>query len=152
MQSVNMPSPQPMMRMTPGLAGHAQPMAPPPPSTYRAKKQEQEEARRADVKDKVATLDPRQVSKLHPELLKLAPTATVNVEVWLNVATAETIGMESSSSHRDRDVRRRRLLAFLDRPEPAWKLEHHPELKRGAAAWVSKMRREEEKARSKRKR
>jgi hypothetical protein len=41
----------------------------------------------------------------------------------------------------------RRLLAFLDRREPAWKSKDHPELKKGAAAWVSKMRREEERAR-----
>jgi hypothetical protein len=45
------------------------------------------------------------------------------------------------------EVRRRRLLAFLDRREPAWKSKDHPELKKGAAAWVSKMRREEEQAR-----
>ena len=45
------------------------------------------------------------------------------------------------------EVRRRRLLAFLDRREPAWKSKDHPELKKGAAAWVSKMRKEEERAR-----
>jgi hypothetical protein len=45
------------------------------------------------------------------------------------------------------EVRRRRLIAFLDRREPAWKSKDHPELKGGAAAWVSKMRREEERAR-----
>ena len=45
------------------------------------------------------------------------------------------------------EVRRRRLLAFLDRREPAWQAKDHPELKKGAAAWVSKMRREEERAR-----
>ena len=87
MQSTNMAAPRPMMRMSPGFAGSAQPIAPPPP--FPTKKQE--EARRADVKDKVAELEPRQVSKLHPELLKLAPGATLTVEVWLNAATAETI-------------------------------------------------------------
>ena len=45
------------------------------------------------------------------------------------------------------EVRRRKLLALLDRKEPAWKAKDHPELKRGAAAWVSKMRRSEQKLR-----
>ena len=42
------------------------------------------------------------------------------------------------------EVRRRKLLAVLDRKAPAWKAKDHPELKRGAAAWVSKMRRSEQ--------
>ena len=42
------------------------------------------------------------------------------------------------------EVRRRKLLAVLDRKDPAWKAKDHPELKRGAAAWVSKMRRSEQ--------
>jgi hypothetical protein len=46
------------------------------------------------------------------------------------------------------EVRRRKLLAVLDRKDPAWKPEDHPELKRGAAAWVSKMRRSEQKLRN----
>ncbi len=45
------------------------------------------------------------------------------------------------------EVRRHKLLALLDRKEPAWKAKDHPELKRGAAAWVSKMRRIEQKLR-----
>ncbi len=45
------------------------------------------------------------------------------------------------------EVRRRKLLALLDRKDPAWKTKDHPELKRGAAAWVSKMRRSEQKLR-----
>ena len=45
------------------------------------------------------------------------------------------------------EVTRRKLLAILDRPGPVWRSEDHPELKHGAAAWVSKMRREEERAR-----
>jgi hypothetical protein len=48
------------------------------------------------------------------------------------------------------EVRRRKLLALLDREEPAWKPKDHPELKRGAAAWISKMRRSEQKLRDKR--
>jgi hypothetical protein len=49
----------------------------------------------------------------------------------------------------EKEVRRRNLLAFLNDPEPAWKSEDHPELKNGAAAWVRKMRREDEKLRLK---
>ena len=42
------------------------------------------------------------------------------------------------------EVRRRKLLAVLERKDPAWKAKDHPELKRGAAVWVSKMRRSEQ--------
>lgn len=52
----------------------------------------------------------------------------------------------------EQELKRRRLLAFLERPGPIWKTADHPELKRGAAAWVSKMRREEERTRTRRKR
>jgi hypothetical protein len=48
------------------------------------------------------------------------------------------------------EVRKRKLLALLGREEPLWKAKDHPELKRGAAAWVSKMRRSEQKLRDKR--
>ena len=48
----------------------------------------------------------------------------------------------------DREVRRRRLLALLDRDTPAWSPDDHPEIDKagGAAAWVAKMRREWDKA------
>ncbi|MGA2085563.1 MAG: hypothetical protein ABSG60_08605 [Terracidiphilus sp.] len=42
-----------------------------------------------------------------------------------------------------KEVKRRRLLAFLDRDEPAWRDEDHPEIAaQGAAAWVHNLRRE----------
>jgi hypothetical protein len=41
------------------------------------------------------------------------------------------------------EVNRRRLLAVLGNPEPAWKDEDHPELAEGAAAWVRRMRDED---------
>jgi hypothetical protein len=41
-------------------------------------------------------------------------------------------------------IRRRRLLRFLENETPAWKDEDHPELSRGAAAWVRQLRRENE--------
>jgi hypothetical protein len=47
------------------------------------------------------------------------------------------------------EVRRRKLLALLGRKEPAWKDQDHPELKHGAAAWISKIRRSEQKLRDK---
>jgi len=47
------------------------------------------------------------------------------------------------------EVRRRKLLAVLDRKEAAWKDQDHPELKHGAAAWISKMRRSEQRHRDK---
>ena len=43
-------------------------------------------------------------------------------------------------------VRRKRLLQFLRSDEPAWKEENHPELAKGAEAWVRKMRAEGERA------
>ena len=48
----------------------------------------------------------------------------------------------------ERELKRRKLFAFLDRSGPIWRSEDHPELKHGAAAWVSKMRREEERQRN----
>ena len=45
------------------------------------------------------------------------------------------------------EVRRRKLLALLEKEEPAWKAKDHPELKRGATSWVSEMRRSEQKLR-----
>lgn len=42
------------------------------------------------------------------------------------------------------EVKRRRLLAFLESDVPAWNDEDHPELADGAAAWVRKTRQEDE--------
>jgi len=44
-----------------------------------------------------------------------------------------------------REVKRLRMLRALRRARGAWKSENHPELKGGAAAWVDKLRRGEEK-------
>ena len=44
-----------------------------------------------------------------------------------------------------REVKRLRLLKALERAAGSWKEEDHPELKRGAAAWIRKLRREGEK-------
>jgi hypothetical protein len=49
-------------------------------------------------------------------------------------------------------LKRRKLLAILERTDEIWKTKDHPELKRGAAAWVSKMRRAEGRTRAKRSR
>ena len=41
----------------------------------------------------------------------------------------------------EQEVRRRKLLAFLDRKEPAWRKEDHPEIAdEGSAAWVHQIR------------
>jgi len=47
-----------------------------------------------------------------------------------------------------REIRRRRLLAFLERDSPAWDPADHPDIEKagGAAAWVRKLRRESDKA------
>ena len=47
-------------------------------------------------------------------------------------------------------VRRRKLLRFLESDTPAWKDADHPELARGAAAWVRELRQEGEAKRTKR--
>jgi hypothetical protein len=41
-------------------------------------------------------------------------------------------------------IRRKKLLQFLESDEPVWKETDHPELKEGSAAWVRKLRRENE--------
>lgn len=43
-----------------------------------------------------------------------------------------------------REIKRRRLAEFFQRTEPAWKDSNHPELEDGAAAWVHKLRQENE--------
>jgi hypothetical protein len=46
------------------------------------------------------------------------------------------------------EVRRHRLLQFLESKDPAWKEEGHPELARGSGSWVRQLRAESEPARS----
>ena len=46
------------------------------------------------------------------------------------------------------EVRRQKLLRFLNGTQPAWKDADHPELKRGAASWVHNLRQESERKRS----
>lgn len=43
-----------------------------------------------------------------------------------------------------REVKRLRALQALERAAGAWKDQDHPELKGGAAAWIRKLRREDE--------
>jgi hypothetical protein len=45
------------------------------------------------------------------------------------------------------EMRRRQLLQFLESKEPAWKDKDHPEPAKGAAAWVRKLRKENESSR-----
>lgn len=40
------------------------------------------------------------------------------------------------------EIRRRKLLQFLESEEPAWKDEDHPELAKGSGAWVRGLRQE----------
>ena len=40
------------------------------------------------------------------------------------------------------EVRRQKLLHFLENEEPAWKSANHPELAEGAAEWVRQIRKE----------
>ena len=42
------------------------------------------------------------------------------------------------------EVRRQKLLRFLENDQPGWTDENHPELANGAAAWVRKLRAESE--------
>ncbi len=50
------------------------------------------------------------------------------------------------------EVRRQRLLQFLQNKEAVWKDEDHPELAEGAAAWVRQSRGEDEASRSRKRR
>ncbi len=49
-------------------------------------------------------------------------------------------------------VRRKKLLCFLESDTPAWKDADHPELARGAAAWVRELRQESERKRTRKQR
>jgi hypothetical protein len=40
------------------------------------------------------------------------------------------------------EIRRRKLLQFLESDDPAWKDQDHPELEKGSAAWVRGLRQE----------
>jgi hypothetical protein len=42
------------------------------------------------------------------------------------------------------EVRRRKLLSFLESDDPAWQEREHPELERGSAAWVRTLRSQSE--------
>lgn len=48
------------------------------------------------------------------------------------------------------EVRRRKLLRFLEQDAPAWRDKEHPELAKGAARFVRKLRQENEGRRGKR--
>ena len=48
------------------------------------------------------------------------------------------------------EVRRRKLLRFLEKDSPAWREGEHPELAKGAAKWVRKLRQENESRKGKR--
>lgn len=50
------------------------------------------------------------------------------------------------------EVRRQKLLQFLESKEPAWSDKDHPELKGGAAEWVRKRRQADDTSRGGRKR
>jgi hypothetical protein len=45
-------------------------------------------------------------------------------------------------------VRRSKLLSFLKSDEPAWRDEDHPELRKGSAHWVARLRRESDNRRA----
>ena len=91
----------------------------------------------------------------------------VTLEVGLDMATIRTHVIFEADILRDIDslvgkrgrsafladaakleIQRRKILQFLERKEPAWKIANHPELKQGAAAWVSNMRRDDERTRA----
>jgi hypothetical protein len=43
----------------------------------------------------------------------------------------------------EKEVKRRKMLAFLDKGKPAWREQDHPDIaEQGAAAWVHNLRRE----------
>ena len=48
------------------------------------------------------------------------------------------------------ELRRQKLLRFLNSKEPVWKDENHPELKQGSASWVRNLRSETERQNTKR--
>ena len=47
------------------------------------------------------------------------------------------------------ELRRQKLLRFMNSNEPAWKDENHPELKRGSGNWVRSLRSESDRPNAK---
>jgi hypothetical protein len=48
------------------------------------------------------------------------------------------------------ELRRQKLLRFLNSKEPVWKDENHPELKQDSASWVRRLRSDSERQSTKR--
>ena len=46
----------------------------------------------------------------------------------------------TKSKAQETATRRKKLLQFLESDTPGWKYADHPELKKGSAAWVRKLR------------
>jgi hypothetical protein len=77
------------------------------------------------------------------------PSETVRIHVVLPKALVAALDKFAGERGRsaflaeitDREIKRRRLLAFLEQPGPLWDPKNHPEMRRGAAAWVRKLRR-----------
>jgi hypothetical protein len=77
--------------------------------------------------------------------------ATLKASVDLPVELAREIDALVGEDHRgeflvetaEKEIRRRKLLAFLDREEPAWSDENHPDIAElGSAEWVRRLRSE----------
>jgi hypothetical protein len=68
-------------------AGAPSTLAPPPEL---ARNRPQEPPKQAE-KDELPQIPRREISKLHPSLATLNPTATVAVQVWLNTVSPEVI-------------------------------------------------------------
>jgi hypothetical protein len=48
------------------------------------------------------------------------------------------------------EVRRRKLLAFLDQEQPVWRSKDHPELAKGSGNWVRSLRKKSSRGRNSR--
>jgi len=79
------------------------------------------------------------------------PMATVRTHITLPTKLAKEIDEIAGPRGRsaflaelaENEVRKQRMLAFLDRGKPAWREEDHPEItEQGSAVWVHNLRRE----------
>ncbi|MGA2050527.1 MAG: hypothetical protein ABSG96_22715 [Terracidiphilus sp.] len=77
--------------------------------------------------------------------------ATVRTHIVLPAELAKEIDAIAGPRRRssflvetaEKEIKRRKLLAFLERDEPAWREEDHPDIAAmGAAEWVHNLRRE----------
>jgi len=71
---------------------------------------------------------------------------------WRNgdAYNVEIVDYQFLSRAAEREIQRLRMLKALERAAGSWKLKDHPELRHGAARWIAKLRKRDERLSRKR--